>query len=290
MVRLLCMPKHIEQQFLKKVRQLDVIDRQIIAAVLELPQYDSVRVALCTDGGSALDTTSVANGLKNLYATLGIGAHVSAQPFSFLSNDIAAQRAILHAADIFWFAGVHFVPARLRQVLARRPDETDVNDLAAQVRRRVQYDHMPYVGVCGGASMASSPETCVYECGLDLMQGREIYYAYQTEVNMSGRIGEEVLDERLRCIANKLAFTDKCAFAVVLSSARIDAVCFPAVKNAGRLREFAKHHSGLLRSIVHQIASEWKEFRSPTQGHWFFNLRGYYAFKHRAALRELHLM
>ena len=52
--------------------------------------------------------------------------------FSFMSDNIAQEEATLYAADIFWFAGVHRVPQRLREVLTRRDDEIGVNDLAAK--------------------------------------------------------------------------------------------------------------------------------------------------------------
>ena len=263
MVRLLCMPKSIENQFLKKGVCLSPIDQRTIADVLRLPHYHSVKVAVCTDGGSQVSLISVAYRLKELYGVLGCRAEVSVQPFSFLSNNIAQQHAILQNADIFWFAGVHHVPPRLREVLSRSNDETVVNDLAAQVRNRVQVDHMPYVGVCGGASMASSPETGVYGCGLDLMQGQQIYYASHSSVNMIG---------------NRLAFTEKVAFVVLLRAARLDALCFPVVKNSGQVWNFTETHSVLLRSIVQQLASEWKEFQGTDHVRWFFNLCGYYRF------------
>jgi hypothetical protein len=88
-------------------------------------------------------------------------------------------------------------------------------------------------------------------------------------------------------IGNRLAFTEKVGFAVLLSAARFDAVCFPCVKNSGQLWDFADSHSVLLQSIVQQLASEWKEFRGPTDEPWFFNLRGYYCLSDSD---ELHLV
>ena len=170
------------------------------------------------NGGSNVTDGTVTNGLQDTYAALGIRAQVNVHTFSFLSNDIAQQMETLQRADIFWFAGVHAVPERLKQALSRSNDETGVNDLAAQVRRRVQYEHMPYVGVCGGAQMASSPETCGYGCGLDLMQGQEIYYASHEERNNVG---------------SKFFFTEKCAFAVLLEATRCFAVAFPCTKDGG---------------------------------------------------------
>jgi hypothetical protein len=56
------MPKSIEQQFLKKVHQLDSNDQQTIADVLRLQNHDSVQVALCTDGGSPVTPSSFSPG------------------------------------------------------------------------------------------------------------------------------------------------------------------------------------------------------------------------------------
>lgn len=268
------MPKSIEDQFIKKVWVLSLSDKETIAEVLRLPNYDPVVVALCTDGGSNVTAESISKGLRDLYAVFGIPANVIVRTFSFLTNNTAAQRLTLMAADIFWFAGVHQT-LRLKDVLRRSSDETRADDLAALVRRRVQHDHMPYVGVCGGASIASSPETCVYGCGLDLLQGREIHYACQTD--LSNR----------HFVQSRLEFTEKCAFAVVLRADRIDAVCFPCVKNAGQLWGFAEEHGARLHRLALELAQEWQEFQTETGVPWFFNLCGYVRFKHS---NNLHLV
>ena len=78
------------------------------------------------------------------------------------------------------------MPPRLSEALNRNDD--DPSDLAALVRNKVQYGHMPYIGVCGGATMASSPSTSAYRCGLDLLHGREILYASQTSTDQIGTI------------------------------------------------------------------------------------------------------
>ena len=108
--------------------------------------------------------------------------------------------------------------------------------------------------------MASSPNNSGYHCGLDLLNGQQIYYASHSEVKQIG---------------NRLAFTEKCALAVLLTVDNVDALSFPVVKNSGQLWDFAEDHSVLLRRIVLQLASEWKKFRSPTDGLWCYNLRGY---------------
>lgn len=204
----------------------------------------------------------MACGLRDLYAVLGIRAEVNVQLFSFLSNNFAREKMLIQNADIFYFAGVHHVCPRLKEALSLTNDETGVNDLAAQVRRRVQYDQMPYVGICGGAAMAGNPETCVYGCGLDLLQGRQIYYGEQSSVDL---------------IDNRLAFTEKVAFVVMLRAHRCDAVCFPCAKNTGggAVWDFAAMNTVLLQSIVQQLGFEWKEFQTTTHLSWFFNLRGF---------------
>ena len=176
MVRLLFMPKSPERQFTKKVYQLNLADKRILADVLEVPQYHNVQVALCVDGNTQLTSLSVATGLQEIYAALGRRANVSVRIFSFLDHDTNSQKAILDNADLFFFGGVHEVSDRLKLALSATTNENDPNDLRAHLRRRVHYDNMPYIGVCGGASMASSPETCVYGCGLDLLHGRQIEY------------------------------------------------------------------------------------------------------------------
>ena len=274
MVRILCTPKSLEQQFAKRIRQQTSHQQLLMRDVLSVPNYDSVQVALCTDGGSAVTASSVACGLRDLYAALGIRAEINVKVFSFLSNNIGQQRQTLQNADIFYFAGVHNVCPRLKEALSLTNDETGVNDLSAQVRCRVQYDHMVYVGICGGASMASNPETCEYGCGLDLLQGRQIYYGEHSSVGMIG---------------NRLAFTEKVAFVVMLMAHRCDAVCFPCSKNSGggTVWDFAERNSVLLQRIVHQLASEWKEFRT-TEFSWFFNLRGYFCLSDSDEVHEVH--
>ena len=136
-----------------------------------------MQVALCVDGNTQLTSRSVATGLQEIYAALGRQANVSVRIFSFLHHNTNWQKAILDNADLFFFAGVHTpVSDRLILALSATTNENNPNDLRAHLRRRVHYGNMPYIGVCGGASMASSPETCVYGCGLDLLHGRQIEY------------------------------------------------------------------------------------------------------------------
>ena len=271
MVRMWCMPKSPEEQMLKKMSYLSDADKGIMAEILEVSDYGNVQVALCTDGGSDVASASIAFWLRKVYATiLGIAAVVNVRPFSFVSNDIAQQRQTLLYADIFWFAGVHGVSPRLREALSPTGDETGVNNLAAKVRERFQYDLLTYVGVCGGATMASGPEVCAYgACGLGLLNGRQVSYAYHCEVSRSST--PIYTDDRL-------LFTEKVSFAVRLSPTRCAAVCFACVKNSGCAYDFATSNSVVLQSIMQRLASEWKEFRGldAESERWFFNLRGFY--------------
>ena len=178
------MPKTPEQQFFRQLRHClwhYPHHRQTFVRCLDVPDVAHVKVALCVDGGTSITPPAVEKAVQGLYAELGIDAGVHVLTFSFLSDpgDIANQRRILDGADIFWFAGVHYVAPRLKELLRPSRDETNANDLAAHVRRRVQYENMIYIGVCGGASMVSSPATCPYGCGLDLLHDRQVYYSQE---------------------------------------------------------------------------------------------------------------
>ena len=216
-------------------------------------------------------SASIAFWLKEIYvAILGIAAVVTVRPFSFVSDDIAQQQQTLLHANIFWFAGVHHVSPRLREALSPTGDETGANDLAAAVREMFQYDQLTYVGVCGGAAFASGPEACPYgACGLNLLNGLQVYYGYHSEVNLSSTP---------ICTDDRLVFTEKVAFALRLSPTRCAAMCFACVKNSASAYAFAASNSVVLQSIMQRLASEWKEFRGldAESERWFFNLRGFF--------------
>ena len=222
---------------------------------------------------------SIREGLKELYSIFGIRVEVNVQTFSFLSEHFQQQQSTLQSADIFWFAGVHVVSPQLKEALSRTDVDDHVTELAAHVRRRVQYDHMTYVGVCGGANMASSPETCVYECGLDLLQGLEVCQAWNNDANIL--LANYVMG------GDRLAFTTGCALAVVLKPETVAALCFPVIKNAGRLWGFAATNTQLMERVVQRLGNQWKQFATSSGDFWFFNLRGYYRFSN---CDELHLV
>ena len=263
MVRLLCMSNAINSSYLKKVNSLAAEDKQTILDVINVRNHGIVRVAFCNDGVCSCSITTVADGMKKLYSTLGIFVDVHVFSFSFVSDDIATQTRTLDVADIFWFSGVIVVSERLRHALRQKDDETEANDLVAYVRRKVQYENMPYIGVCGGAMMASSPDTSYFKCGLDLLQGREIRYGTHADLTLSPD-----------CFTS----TEKCAFALVLRHGKVKALFFPMVKNAGRLWGFAKEFSGRLRNLAQEVAVDCRPFLSADNELFFFNLQGYFRY------------
>ena len=118
--------------------------------------------------------------------------------------------------------------------------------------------------------MASGPEACAYgACGLGLLNGLRVFYAYHAEVSRSS--APTYTDDRL-------VFTEKVSFALRLSPTRCAAVCFACVKNSACAYDFATSNSVVLQSIMQRLASEWKEFRGldAESERWFFNLRGFY--------------
>ena len=72
-----------------------------------------------------------------------------------------------------------------------------------------------------------------------------------------------------------MAITEKHAIALLLTIDKVDAMCFPVVKNSGRHWAFAESHSRVLRNIVSQLADQWIKYLTITDESWFFNLRGY---------------
>ena len=120
--------------------------------------------------------------------------------------------------------------------------------------------------------MASSPENGVYGCGLDLLQGLQIVYQDQQEVDK---------------IAWRVAFTNRCAIAILLRAEMVNAVCFPVVKNSGKLWIFAAVNSARLQSIVDELAFTWKSFQTLNREIFFFNLRGYCCFSGSTDVKEV---
>ena len=279
MVRLLLLAKSIEQQFLRRANQLDDQQAAVVADVLKLDGMHggasprALIIALCTDGGSFVGDSSVAQGLEQLYSLLKrrgfmeVDVVAEVRHFSFLSSDIATQAAVLRSADIFWFAGVHAVPSRYREVLCPNRDECDAGNLAALLRRRVQYDGMPYIGICGGAIMAGDPRTSKYGVGLDLLQGAEIEYAWSKEVTWH---------------RNKMFFTNQCCLGLVLTVKKCDVAFFPVVKNAGGLWGFASESQEALRGNLHWIGGVWKDY-----GTWSFSVRGWCYFHDSKEMRQI---
>ena len=277
MVRLLMTPKSIEQQFLKKNQWLDTDQMRVVHEVFKLPpcrRNTIVIFALCTDGESNVDAKAIQSGLMALYSILDIRVSgIEVVHFSFKSENIQLQLDTLAAADVFWFAGVHGVSAKLKYALSHSGDDDDIFDvahpqvLAVALRKRVQYDHLTYVGVCGGGSLAGSSHNW-HQCGLDLLNGVSIVQTYTSELSKEAEHTE----------APRVQFSSSCACVLLLQHDYASAICFPVIKNASSRQEFAATNTLVLQSIVERIANEWKEFMSPNGKSWSFNLRGYYRF------------
>ena len=281
MVRMLMTPRSIEQQFIKKIQWLDANQMRVVRDVFKLPterRNTTVNVALCTDGESIVDANQIETGLLSLYAILDIYvAGIVVVNFSFESDDRQQQLDTLAAADVFWFAGVHGMSTKLKHALSNSGDDDEIFDvrnpqiLAGELRKRVQYEHLTYVGVCGGGSLAGSSLNW-HQCGLDLLNGISISQTYTSELSKES----EDID------AIRVQFSSSCASVLLLNGDTADAVCFPVIKNAFSRQQFAADNTRVLQIIVQRIADQWKEFTSPSGRSWSFNLRGYYRFDNQS--------
>jgi len=270
MVRMMITPKTIEDQFIKKVKDwLDENQRKMLYEVFKLPQergVATVNVALCIDGRSWVDRRSVEAGLYKLFSALKIRIHgVQVDLFSFDGDNVQSNEAILNRADVFWFAGVHDMARKLEYALRHSIDSDEMfednNDsqiLAVAVRRRVQYDNITYVGVCGGGYLAGRPH--YYSCGLELLNDLAIEQTYDIQWQTHGPV---------------LQFSRQCAFVVLLNEDYATAMCFPVVKNSRCREQWAADNTTALQALLQRLQNEWKEFMSPRGQIWHFNLRGY---------------
>ena len=286
MVRMLMTPKSIEQQFLKKNQWLDTEQMRVVHEVFKLPsrrRNTIVKVALCTDGESSVDAKTIEAGLEALYIILNIYVSgIEVVHFSFKSDDIQLQLDTLAAADVFWFAGIHGMSAKLKYALSNSGDDDEIFDvghpqiLAVALRKRVQYDHLTYVGVCGGGSLAGNSHNW-HQCGLDLLNGVSIVQTYTSELSKEAELTK----------APRVQFSSSCACVLLLQHDSASAVCFPVIKNASSRQEFAATNTRVLQSIVERIANEWKEFMLPNGQSWSFNLRGYYRFGNQSEVHSV---
>ena len=166
-----------------------------------------------------------------------------------------------------WFAGVFGrLNEKLKDALSRKHNESDAGDLAAVLRERVQYGDMLYIGICGGANLASSPEKSFYNgYGLDLLQGLPFEYRYFREV-----VGTAANHVKVP------TFTEKYGIAMVINSKHVVAVCFPVTKDAKHVWDTTSKATEKLQEIMeHTAEHSWACYTDPTtEEEWAFNMRG----------------
>ena len=283
MVKCILLPAPFEQNGVDNIDKMCGLDKWRLRTVIE-PNKASIdkhhakytmSVALCTDGGTwctdcgtwCTDNGTVQNGIKGLYKAVGIQVEVKLQPFSFVTGDNASMIEVLRHADIFWFAGVSCLPQKLKHALSRKSDETDASDLAAVLRERVQYGDMLYIGIRGGAVLASCPEDSYYECGLGLLQYLRTDCRKFNEVEGSAASTVQVP-----------TFTEKYGIAMVVNSKHVVAVCFPVAKDAKHVWDTTSKATEKLQEIMkHTAEHSWACYADPTtEEEWLFNMQGDY--------------
>ena len=276
MMRYIFLPKPFENITVENIKKMGREGKRRLRTAIEPnkgssdehPAKYTMSVALCTDGVSYCQHATVQKGIKDLYEAVGIQVEVKLQPFSFVTGDNASMIEVLRHADIFWFAGVRYLSQKLKHALSRKYDETDTTDLAAVLRERVQYGDMLYIGICGGANLASSPEKSFYNgCGLDLLQGLRIDY-----VDFKDVVGTAASTVQVP------TFTEKYGIAMVINSKHVVAVCFPVTKDAKHVWDTTSKATEKLQEIMeHTAEHSWACYTDPTtEEEWLFNMQGNY--------------
>ena len=261
MVRVILSPKSIERQFMKRVAM--GFDRGIVREVLgpeEITTKPIVRVAFCEDfrGSHTSSRLTVQANLSTLYKSFGIRAEVHVSVFSFLATDQDAMRDLLRNADLFYFAGVHVVPATARLAMEQ-------SGFVELLRERVQYNSCAYFGVCGGATMAGCDN--VYSLpGLDFFDGVSVMY--------DAHISPAMASVRTSYESQLLQITSGCALALVATIGSVQGCSFPTIKNATQWLDFANQNTEEVNIFLARKVLEWKLYRTENQLEWYFNLRG----------------
>ena len=170
-MRVVFLPKSIEEQFPKKVRQN--YDRGMMTRILApAAAGNTLNVAICQDGRGWDDrnyNSNVAKHLRDLCDLCGLHTAIIIKDFSFML-DVDEMMTVLAQCDLFYMAGIFTVPdawvARAHGPAFR---------LVEEIQTRVQYNAMAFVGVCGGALMSGSQPYRGLP-PLDLLQGATVWY------------------------------------------------------------------------------------------------------------------
>ena len=212
-----------------------------------------------------MELETARKGLAALYEVLrerhliDVFVDVDIRVFSFCGRDWTYDATILRGADVFMFGGVFGVSDTLREALCADRPETDSSNLAAILRARVQYGNMPYVGICGGAKIASAAGSSTYGVGLNLLGGHQVEYGWHHEVDLQ---------------MDKVCFTSQCCLALLLTVERIQVAFFPCVKKITPWVNFADRCEESLVVSAFHIARSWTHYCYPCGGTWSFQLCG----------------
>ena len=170
MVKALLMPKW-EQQCAKRVAH-DQVAKGL------LPMKEVVRIAICQDGRRVkTHLTHEGEYFKTLYNEKKYlnrkDIRVECYEFSFSHphETLEYHHQLLNTTDIFYMTGTthgHPTSDALVEVFKKHafvgPDERDQSDVAMNlfraIKRRVQYNDMVFMGVCGGAMLAGKRYWC----------------------------------------------------------------------------------------------------------------------------------
>ena len=160
--------------------------------------------------------------------------------FSFRNGDVAEMMQRLADAQIFVMAGVFTVDDAWRQ---RTSKGSEAWPLVEELRARVQYNNLIYVGVCGGALLAGNYNPYDLE-PFDLFQGMVVRYG----ANISSRAAI-VTDN-----ASEIQITSGCGAAFHYWHNIRMATVFPVVKNYSQWWEFAERSSQRLsEALTHNV-------------------------------------
>ena len=260
MPRILYVPKALDPQFVRRVRQ--AWDGGLVKHVLtptRAPDANGrlrITVAFCCDGSydPALQPEAikrymdeVLKHLKDLYDMWNVPADLWVWHVSFVSLEseehLVQTIQYLRETDIFYKSGIFKVPeAWVRQACT----STSVcHRLMEEVKRRVLGHTMAYIGVCGGAKWAGSQNYRGLP-GLCLLGRVIVTYDSDAEPDIPTQAGEL-----------ELHFTQSVAVAIVIWQGEYKVQAFPCIKKKGAQWErFCNASNDVYRDVVEKWAAE----------------------------------